>query len=282
MNTKSEVQYDELPIAALVALAEKGDVLAQTTLGKKYDQDDGRESYTKAVAWYLKAAEQGYAVAQYKLGHLYIVGREGVPRDYKKAFAWYHKAASQGNVDAQGELGSMYDHAEGVPQDYKQAVYWWRKAAEQGDGYAQFQLGRMYRDGHGVERDMVIAYMLFDLAAAGGDSSSGDFRTKLMSEMTPRQIDEGRTLSSQWRVGASLPAFSKFRAEKVSIPVQETFGQVKIKNCEPPTGKNLRYSDNCNNGDCIRTFENGCPKRFRAPYCFDALKERWTWNPNGC
>jgi hypothetical protein len=52
--------------------------------------------------------------------------------------------------------------------------------------------------------------------------------------------------------------------------------------CQPPTGKVLRYSDRCYNGDCTRTFENGCSKRFRAPYCYDALEGRWDWKPDGC
>ena len=36
-----------------------------------------------------------------------------------------------------------------------------------------------------------------------------------------------------------------------------------------PVGKVLRYSDNCYNGDCVRTFQDGKKARFQAPYCFD-------------
>ena len=56
----------------------------------------------------------------------------------------------------------------------------------------------------------------------------------------------------------------------------------KINNCSPPTGKTLRYSDRCFNGDCIRTFDNGCQKRFQAPYCYDPFQQKWDWKPNGC
>ena len=48
----------------------------------------------------IKAAEQGDADAQYKLGFMYNKG-EGVPQDYKKAFYWCTKAAEQGLVNAQ-------------------------------------------------------------------------------------------------------------------------------------------------------------------------------------
>jgi TPR repeat protein len=49
------------------------------------------EDYTQAVAWYRKAAEQGYAAAQASLGNLYSFGW-GVTKDYTQAVAWYWKA----------------------------------------------------------------------------------------------------------------------------------------------------------------------------------------------
>ena len=52
--------------------------------------------------------------------------------------------------------------------------------------------------------------------------------------------------------------------------------------CSPPPGQTLRYSDRCVNGDCTRTFENGCQVRFQAAYCFDPFQQQWTWKPNGC
>ena len=52
--------------------------------------------------------------------------------------------------------------------------------------------------------------------------------------------------------------------------------------CSPPAGKVLRYSDSCSNGDCMRTFENGCKVRFQAPYCYDAFQQKWSWKPDGC
>lgn len=49
-----------------------------------------------------------------------------------------------------------------------------------------------------------------------------------------------------------------------------------------PVGNVVRYSDNCYNGDCVRTFEGGKKIRFQAPYCYDALAGKWDWKPNGC
>jgi len=52
--------------------------------------------------------------------------------------------------------------------------------------------------------------------------------------------------------------------------------------CSPPTGRNVRSQTQCNNGDCLRTFENGCQVRFQAAYCHDPFSGRWEWKPDGC
>ena len=61
--------------------------------------------------------------AQNYLGHMYSTG-EGVPQDYGKAVAWYRKAAEQGYAAAQGNLSVMYDSGDGVPQDDVEAYLW--------------------------------------------------------------------------------------------------------------------------------------------------------------
>ena len=53
-----------------------------------------------------KAAEQGVAEAQFKLGLMCAEG-EGVPQDDTEAVKWYSKAAVQGLVEAQENLAHM-------------------------------------------------------------------------------------------------------------------------------------------------------------------------------
>jgi uncharacterized protein len=60
---------------------------------------------------------------------------------------WYRKAAEQGNANAQNKLGLMYAFGIGTPKDGAQSLFWYRKAAEQGDASAQFAIGLMYYDG---------------------------------------------------------------------------------------------------------------------------------------
>ena len=53
------------------ALAEAGDAEAQNNLGLMYFNGRGvAQDEAEAVAWYRRAAEQGFANAQYNLGAL--------------------------------------------------------------------------------------------------------------------------------------------------------------------------------------------------------------------
>jgi uncharacterized protein len=147
---------------------------------------------------YRKAADQGYALAQYNLGFFYAEGR-GVPQDYVEAKNWYLKAADQGEAHAQSNLGVMYDEGRGVPQDYAEAVNWSRLAANQGRADAQFNLGVMYAQGQGVPQDYVSAHMWFNLSAAQGDQSAAKNRDNIARRMTPAQIAEAQRLAHEWK-----------------------------------------------------------------------------------
>ena len=62
-------------------------------------------------------------------------------QDFAHALSWYSKAAAQGHASAQFRLGIMYDTGKGIQQDYGQAVVWYQMAAEQGYAQAQYNLG---------------------------------------------------------------------------------------------------------------------------------------------
>ena len=148
--------------------AEQGFARAQYDLGLMYEFGHGVErSYEKAVEWYQKAAEQGAASAQGLLGEMYYYGR-GVEQSDVKAAEWVLKVAEQGLAMAQNILGVMYANGTGVEQSYKKAVEWYLKAAEQGDADAQFKLGVMYEDGTSVEQSYEKALEWLQKAAEQG------------------------------------------------------------------------------------------------------------------
>jgi len=124
--------------------------------------------YEEALKWYRKAAEQGHADAQFKLGVCYSNGYN-VAKDYKEAAKWFRKAAEQGQADAQDALGVYYLFGYGVAKDYKEAAKWFRKAAEQGNANAQYNLGDCYSNGYGIAKDYKEAVKWLRKAAEQGN-----------------------------------------------------------------------------------------------------------------
>ena len=152
----------------ILELANEEDVFAQASAAWGYREGYGTAvDHVEAVKWVRKAAEQGFARAQYDLGLMYEFGR-GVERSYEKAVEWYQKAAEQGAASAQGLLGEMYYYGRGVEQSYEKAAEWYLKAAEQGLARAQYKLGDMYDIGIGVEKSDEKAAEWFLKAAEQG------------------------------------------------------------------------------------------------------------------
>lgn len=138
--------YQKKSIAELHQLATNGDAQAQYFLGEYYSKDNipgpltVRSTKPSYVDWYRKSAEQGFPLAQVKMGSCYQYGM-GVIKDESKALEWYHKAAIQGNAQAQMILGSIYFNGEcGVTKNKEKGILWFRKSAEKGNTVAQFLL----------------------------------------------------------------------------------------------------------------------------------------------
>ncbi len=66
----------------------------------------------------------------------------------------WRRAAEQGDAPAQYKLGVIYAHGHGVIQDYAEALKWYRLAAEQGNNFAQYNLAGAYYKGEGVVRSL--------------------------------------------------------------------------------------------------------------------------------
>ena len=152
--------------------AEEGDANAQTKLGLMYDKGDGvPQDFAEAVKWYRRAAEQGNAEAQYNLARMYRNG-QGVPQDIAEAMKWCRRAAEEGDATAQFNLGALYANGQGVPEDHAEAAKWYRRAAEQGNATAQFNLGLMYDIGDGVPQDFAEAVKWYRRAAEQGNADA--------------------------------------------------------------------------------------------------------------
>jgi Sel1 repeat len=100
------------------------------------------------------AAEAGDASAQDELGIKLV---NGVEKDYARALAWFHKAAEQGFASAEFNIGTLYSTGRGVTKDEGVATQWYRRAAEKGHWVAEFNMGVAYRNGDGVPTDKAEA-----------------------------------------------------------------------------------------------------------------------------
>jgi TPR repeat protein len=88
-------------------------------------------------------ALSGDADSQYVLGNMHLLG-DGVPKDDEAAVIWWTKSAEQGYDIAQLKLGLMYlnriPRMGNLPVDGAKAQYWYALSAEQGNVYAQYTL----------------------------------------------------------------------------------------------------------------------------------------------
>ncbi len=168
LRIKGDECYDKKDYASAVEYyrkaAEQGNAAAQNRLGICYNigLGVGKDS-NEAIKWYRKAAEQGNAVAQNNMGYYYYERQ-----NYTEAARWYRKAAEQGQIAAQSSLAELYYNGRGVAKDYAEAVKWSRKAAEQGAPGAQYQLGNCYYFGYGVTQSYVEAVKWYRKAAEIG------------------------------------------------------------------------------------------------------------------
>ncbi len=126
--------------------------------------------------------------------------------DYAEAVRWYRLAADQGFALAQYKLGVAHARGVGVPQNYAEAVRWYRLAADQGDAFAQDKLGTMYLYGEGVSANYVEAYKWSSLAAGRSLSNATKIRDILQGRMTATQIAEAQRLAGAWKPNVAAAA----------------------------------------------------------------------------
>jgi len=107
-------------------------------------------NYSKALTWYMKAAELNHAGAQYGIASIHAMewqnGRQGRP-NVDEAMNWYHKAAYNGNGNAVIDLYKIYKNgwsADGrtlVRADKNEAAKWYDRASNHEDPQIPFLLG---------------------------------------------------------------------------------------------------------------------------------------------
>jgi hypothetical protein len=134
-----KTKYDKLPLAALMAKANNGDLTAQFELGSRFNY-----------------------------------GRS-VPKDTAQALHWLRKAAKAGDVNAARLLANKFYNGFDVEVDYAEAIKWAEKLAETHDVSAALMLGNMYANGEGsTKRDLPRSYTWFAIGAGNEPVDEND------------------------------------------------------------------------------------------------------------
>lgn len=163
-------------IAELMEKATNGDAEAAYRLGNYYCAGMGvTYNIDKALKWYTKASDAGYAPATVELGRLYYNG-QGVTKNYTKAFTLWSSVASK-NLHAKYLMATCYEDGEGTVKNlpkakalYKELVDPLEMAAMKGDPTAQAILYDMYYYGQGVTKNIQEAISWAEKGALGGSA----------------------------------------------------------------------------------------------------------------
>lgn len=152
-------------VARLLADHGSTDCLGQFCMGHMLSTGSGvKKDEAQAFEWFAKAADQGFAPAEYRLGFIYWHGK-GVFIDKMKAVDWLKKAVAKEFPSAQAMLGEIY-LLDGSPfTDVPQGLQLLNKALQGGSLLAMKVLGRMYWKGTLVKVDLPRAQQLLERAA---------------------------------------------------------------------------------------------------------------------
>ena len=99
----------------------------------------------------LKRIHPDTAIDQYNLAACYI--KDGLEKNKELSFKWLKKAAEQGFAKAQFSLGYYFSEGIGVEKNSQQAFLWYKKAAEQNHPEAAYNLAIRYQKNDGIEKN---------------------------------------------------------------------------------------------------------------------------------
>jgi len=134
--------------------------------------DSAASQFEDGKQWLAKAAENGWARAEFGLFQLYYSGAPpgpacpAYPKDTAEAVKWLRRAAGHDNLQAQAVLAVMLIRGTVVEQNKAEAERLLRNAAEHGYAQAQNDLGFAIQNGDVNTKDLVEAAMWCRLAEA--------------------------------------------------------------------------------------------------------------------
>ena len=130
-------------ITPLFLTAQTGKDLYELSINYNNGTGGVKKDVKKARKLRMKAAQAGYAEAQYSIGVRYYNGTI-VKRDYEEAVKWFQKAAAQEHANAIYALAQMHDNGIYFPKDKQKALEMYLPIAERGHMQAIKSVANIY------------------------------------------------------------------------------------------------------------------------------------------
>ena len=150
----------------------------------------------EAIKYLFESAQNGFPVAQLRLGELFLHG-EILKKDEKKSFLWIKIAAENKNYEATIHLSRYYFSGTGTERNDSLGFYWLFKLYnDYGPLFDDWDLlGAAYEEGRGTPVDLSKAYMCYDLEGTAGNEE----KARIAPQMTSEQRAQGLRLAREWQ-----------------------------------------------------------------------------------
>lgn len=153
-----EADINSKSLALLSELASKDNVKTLNFIGDLCYSCYYFDDISKTIKYKEKAANKGYAFAQYDLAKVYHTDDKFIDKEKgiywaEKALQSYKKQAERGDIKAFDKIGDLY--ASGWltnGANIKEGIEWWEKAANQGNSEAMWALGNTYYGNENIEK----------------------------------------------------------------------------------------------------------------------------------
>ena len=188
--------HDEKSIAVLwlTEANNQGSIEAEYLLGQLYENGDGvAQDFEQSRYFFGKAADQGYAPAQYKLGKLLInsefddpqmdtTSDQELQKKITRGVTLLRKSANSGYAPSQYEMGLLALNGNMTEKNPREAFSYLKKAADQGVAAAAYMTATCYASGIGtaINTESAKQYLRKTIGLAGLESDYGrDAESKL-------------------------------------------------------------------------------------------------------
>jgi len=181
-------------------------------VGKKcpFCRASAAKSYEEGIEIEKKRVEANDAQAIRNIGLYYVDGDHGYPQDYTKALEFFYRAAELGYALAYSNIGYCYEMGFGVEFDKNKAKNYYEKAAMGGDVYARHKLGNAELLGGNINTSRALKHHL--IAVRGGCNDSVELIKVMYTHGHATKEDYAKALQSYQQYLAEIKSDQRDKA----------------------------------------------------------------------